>query len=164
MRKVVGRSVWIFLFVTAALLVLSPLAITAHATSRAKATYSYSCCRSSVLDATYHPGAVIRLPWIATANTPGTSSAEVMVTLEATISGPYKTVASLKFAFAQHTPRLGQFNAEAIHIHVSSDSAERYVSVIRVPSNAKSGFYELTTTTLMPSLVTSGGAVIRVRG
>jgi hypothetical protein len=162
MRNVAGRSVSIFLFVTAASLVVSPLATMAHAASKTNATYSYSCCTAAVLDAIYHPGEVIRLPWIATANTPGTGTAEVMVTLEAKISGPYKTVASLKSAFARHTPQLGQFNAEAVHIHISSDSAERYVSVIRVPSNAKPGFYELTTTTSIPSLVTTGGAVIRI--
>jgi hypothetical protein len=154
-------SARLFLFVTAASLVLTPLASTANAATKTKAMYSYSCCTDSIVDATYHPGEVIRLTWIATPDASNTGSEE-MVGLSAKISGPCKTVASLKSAFARHTPQLGRFNAEAEDLRVSNGVAKRCFSLIEVPRNATADFYELTTTTSIPSLVTSGGAVIRI--
>jgi hypothetical protein len=140
---------------------LTPFAARAIAATKTKAMYSYSCCTDSIVDATYHPGEVMRLPWIATPDASSTGSEE-MVMLSAKISGPYKTVASLKSAFARHTPQLGRFNAEADDLRVSNGVAKRYFSLIEVPRSATAGFYELTTTTSTPSLVTSGGAVIRI--
>ncbi len=161
-RRVVGRSpARLLVLVTAASLVLMPVASAAHAASKTKATFTYTCCTASVVDATYHPGEVMRLPWIATANVPSVGQSE-LVTLGAKISGPYRTVASLKSAFARHTPRLGRFNAEADQIRVSDGAAVQRILLIKVPLDATAGFYELTSTTSTRSLVTSGGAVIRV--
>jgi hypothetical protein len=85
-----------------------------------------------------------------------------MVTLAAKISGPYKTVASLKSAFDRHTPQLGRFNVDAVQVRVSDGAAVRPVSLIKIPGDATAGFYQLTTSTTTRSLATSGGAVIRV--
>jgi hypothetical protein len=159
-QRVVRQSVRMLLLVTAASLGLTPLATAAHATDKTKGTFTYSCCTASIVDATYRPGEVIRLPWIATASVP--SGPSELVTLSARISGPYNTVASLKSAFARHTPQLGRFNAEADVVRVSSGDAKRYFSLIKVPRDATAGFYELTTTTSVSSLAIRGGAVIRV--
>jgi hypothetical protein len=103
----------------------------------------------------------MRVPWVVTANIPSADKSEV-VTLSARISGPYKTVSSLKNAFARHTPQLGKFNVEADQVRVSDGVAERAVEIIKVPRDATAGFYELTTSSVTRSIVVSGGAVIRV--
>ena len=161
-RKAIGQtSAGLFVLVTAASLILVPPPSTAQAGTTTRATFTYSCCTASVVDATYHPGEVMRLPWISTALVPSTRPKELL-TLSAKISGPFKTVASLKFAFARHTPQLGRINAGAVKIRVSSGAGGRYFSLLKVPRNATAGFYELTTSTTNRFLVTSEGAVIRV--
>lgn len=162
MRRFIGQSsARLLALVTVASLALVPLASTAHAVSKTEATFTYSCCTASVVDATYHPGEVIRLPWIATASVPSPRPRQ-LVTLAARISGPYRTVASLKSAFARHTPLLGRFNVEADQLRVSDGAAVQRFSLIKVPRDAAAGFYELTTSTTTRTLVTSGGSVIRV--
>jgi hypothetical protein len=154
-RRVSGQSRARPLIVaTTATLVLVPIASTAHADSKSNATFTYSYCTAAVVDATYHPGEVIRLPWVATANVPSAVKSET-VTLSEEISGPYETVASLKSAFARHTPRLGKFNAEANEIRISYGVATRTVELITIPSDATAGFYELTTSTVTRSIATS---------
>lgn len=162
LHKVIGRSsVILLVFVTASTVALAPFAPTAHAVSPTTGTVTYSCCTAAVVDAKYHPGEVIRLPWIATDNVPSTEPGE-MITLAASISGPYKKVAALKSAFARHKPRLGRINVKANQVRVSDVAVERRVSLIKIPSDATAGFYELTTSTTTRSLETSGGSVILV--
>ena len=142
-------------------LVLVPFASTAQGANKTNATFTYSCCTASFVNSPYHPGEVMRLPWTRTAHVPGALKTE-MVTLSATITGPYKTVALLKTAFARHTPRLGEFNAKAAQIRVSDASGKRCFQLVKVPDVATAGFYELTTSVTTHSLVTSEGTVFRV--
>lgn len=160
--RVTGQSLTRLLAVTCtAVLVSVPFSAAAYAGSKTNATFTYSCCTAAVVAAEFHPGEVLRLPWVATADVPSAGKVD-MVTLTAKISGPYKTVASLKSAFARRTPQLGKFNVEADQVRVSDGVAERTVELIKVPRDATAGFYELTTSTATHSLVVSGGAVIRV--
>lgn len=151
----------LLVLVVACSIALVPSASVAHAAGKSTAKFTYYCCSSSVIDATYHPGEVLHLPWITMAPVRSTKPT-VMITLTAKISGPYQTVAALKSAFARHTPRLGRFNVQAVRIRMSDGVAARPVSLIRIPSDVTAGFYELTTSITTSSLVTSSGAVIRV--
>ena len=108
LQRVIKRSsAALLVLVTASSTVFLAFPATAHAASQTTGTVTYSCCTASAVNAKYHLGQVIRLPWIITDNGPSTKPSE-MVTLAASISGPYKTVSALKSAFARHTPLLGR--------------------------------------------------------
>ncbi len=155
------RLTWTVALAIAVIFVQMPLSTTAIAGNNVVSTFTYSCCTSAVLDAGYHPGEVIHLTWRATANAPRVTNLEV-ITLSARISGPYRTVALLKSSLARIHPRLGKFRAESNVVRVSDGVLEPIVEIITVPRDATAGFYELTTSSVTPSLVTNGGVIIRV--
>jgi hypothetical protein len=84
------------------------------------------------------------------------------VTLSAGISGPFQSVASLKKAFRRSHPRLGIINSKALTVRLSDQKFAHPTSLIRIPTDAGKGFYELTTTVKEGSVTTSGGSIIRI--
>jgi hypothetical protein len=129
--------------------------------SPSQPAYSYTCCSGSVMNAIYHPGSVITIHWIrkfvAPTQVPATS-----INLSLSLSGPYRTVASLKTDSIGAHPRRGRTKASAKRIVVLDTAFDSPVSILRVPNDARSGYYNLTTTIGTKSLTVSGSGVIRI--
>jgi len=142
-------------------IVFSPLPSGAQTTKSSRATFSFFCCTASFVNTVYHPGAVMTLKW-SQSTYPPNNYPRSMVTLSASISGPFQTVTSLKKAFARSHPQLGVVNSKASTIRLSDQKSAHPVSHIQIPADAGKGWYELTTSVKGGSITTSGGAVIRI--
>jgi hypothetical protein len=123
--------------------------------------YSYTCCNASVMNTIYHPGSVITIHWIRTVGT--SSSAPVTsVALSLSLTGPFRTVNLLKTESVGAHARLGRTNAHAHRIVLLDTAADNPISILRIPSDAGTGYYNLTTSTATKSLSESGSGIIRV--
>ena len=142
-------------------IILSPIPSGAQTSKSSHTTFTYSCCTSSFVNTVYHPGAVMTLKW-SQSTYPPNNYARSTVTLSASISGPFQTVASLKKAFARSHPQLGVVNSKALTIRLSDQKSAHPVSLIQVPADAGKGWYQLTTTVKEGSTTISGGAGIRI--
>jgi len=142
-------------------IVLSPISAGAQTSKSTRVTFSYDCCTELLVNAVHHPGDALALKWIQTTNPPNNYAATT-ITLSASVSGPFSSVASLKSAFARSHPKYGVINSKAIVIRLSDQKSAHPVSMIQIPADASKGFYELTTTVKEGSTAISGGAVIRV--
>jgi hypothetical protein len=123
--------------------------------------YQYTCCTASIMNAIYHPGEVVTVHWIRSAPI-STGSSATPITLSITLSGPYRTVKLLKTDSVGPHPRLGRTRATAVPVRVMDSAADSPVSTLRIPENARSGYYNLTTTTGTKNLTVSGSGVIRI--
>lgn len=126
-----------------------------------RATFSYTCCRTPLAASVYHPGQTIEVRWIPVSNAPSEEPV-VTVTLGASISGPYSSVASLKSSFARPTPVLGTTNSSALLLRHSNLTTSSLVSRILIPPGAGPGYYELTDTLTSGSTSSRGGVIIRI--
>lgn len=125
------------------------------------AQYSYTCCGASVMDTIYHPGSVITVHWVRSVATPTQAPAST-IELSVSLSGPYRTVNLLKSDSVGAHPRLGLTNAHARRISVLDTDVASPISVLRIPADAGSGYYNLTMTTGTKGLTESGAGVIRI--
>jgi hypothetical protein len=123
--------------------------------------YSYTCCGAKVMNTIYHPGSVITVHWIRSTVTP-TQAPASSIGLSLSLSGPYRTVNLLKTDSVGAHPRLGRTNARAKRIVVLDTAADNLVSILRIPADAGTGYYNLTTTTGTKDLTVSGSGIIRV--
>jgi hypothetical protein len=141
--------------------ILSSVPSGAQTSKSSPTTFSYSCCDATFVNTVYHPGAVMTLKWTPSAYPPSDYPRST-VTLSAGISGPFHSVASLKKAFGRSHPKLGVINSKALTVRLSDQKPAHPTSLIRIPTDASKGFYELTTTVKEGSVTTSGGSIIRI--
>jgi hypothetical protein len=123
--------------------------------------YSYTCCSASVMNTIYHPGSVITVHWIRSTTT-SNQAPPATIKLSLRLSGPYRTVNLLKTDSLGAHPRLGRTNSSARDIDVLNTAADHPISILRIPADAGTGYYNLTMTTGSNSLTVSGSGVIRV--
>lgn len=123
--------------------------------------YSYTCCSAKVMNTIYHPGSVITVHWIRSVVTPSQAPAAT-IKLSLSLSGPYRTVNLLKTDSIGAHPRLGRTNSSARRIAVLDTVIDSPISILRIPADAGSGYYNLTTTTGTKNLTVSGSGIIRV--
>jgi hypothetical protein len=124
-------------------------------------TYSYTCCNASVMNTIYHPGSVISAHWTRSI-VPSSQAPASSIELSLSLSGPYRTVNLLKTDSARAHPLLGQTNERAVRIVVLDTAADSPVSILRIPQDAGTGYYNLTTTTASKNLTVGGSGIIRV--
>jgi hypothetical protein len=129
--------------------------------STAQAAFSYTCCRGSVMNAIYHPGGVITVHWIRTVAGTGQHPA-TPITLSLSLSGPYRTVSALKRDSIGRHPRRGRTNARAKRIIVLDTALDSPISLLKIPKDAGSGYYNLTTTIGTKNLTVGGSGIVRV--
>jgi hypothetical protein len=141
--------------------ILSPVPSGAQTAKSSPTTFSYSCCTAKFVNTVYVPGTVMTLKWTPSAYPPSNYPRST-VTLSAGISGPFHSVASLKKAFGRSHPQLGEINSKALTVRLSDQKSAHPTSLIRIPTDAGKGFYELTTTVKEGSVTTSGGSIIRI--
>jgi hypothetical protein len=163
MRIVRRQKIIMFAFVVATTVALMPATSDAQTKNSYRATFSYSCCSASFIDTVRHPGEVLRLRWIQLTNAPTSNKQPAFtIVLSADISGPFATVTSLKSAFARSRPKYGDIISRATAIRVSNTKLTKPVSLIRVPTDAGKGYYELTTSVAGGSVTSTVGSIIRI--
>jgi hypothetical protein len=107
-----------------------------------RVTYSYSCCSWKFVHTKYRPGARLLIHW---SPVPDSSPPNVYLKLTAWIVGPFLTSNFIKDATESPTPGSGLMKVSAIAVKVSNSAPLHPVSMIRLPSSAKPGYYELWT-------------------
>ena len=147
-RKTTGavRRTWIATvsaILVANLALLGAVASPAGSASVSKEIYGYSCCGGGFGSTAYHPGEVIKVDWIRTASHSSHAPSKAVV-LTASASGPFPSITVLKKAMTKSPPSYGPTSFAATPIHLSDQKASSPVSILRVPTTAKAGFYELT--------------------
>ena len=128
-----------------------------------KATFSFNCCAAFNPAAIYHPGESVRLAWTPVIEPPGEYPART-VTLTAQLSTSFSSVVALKSSTKDGTFSMtsGPFVAAAGELHVSNRSGATPVMNIRIPDNARTGYYNLVTTASQKDYAVSGGTIIEV--
>jgi hypothetical protein len=143
------------------MLIVGPTVSEAQSNRTSRATFSYTCCRTSLTGTVYKPGQTIDVRWISKSNGPREEPV-VTIVLKASITGPYRSIESLKSSTARLRPILGTVNASAVPIRISNLSRANPLSRISIPKRASSGYYELTDTVSQGSVKSSGGVILRV--
>jgi hypothetical protein len=123
--------------------------------------FSYTCCAASVVNTVYHPGQTIVIHWSSSRYSLDGSRAAT-ITLSMGLSGPFRTVASLKHDSIGAHPQLGRTTANAAPIHLRNNVPESPVSRIQIPKDAAPGYYNMTMKTGNKVLWESGASVIRI--
>jgi hypothetical protein len=144
-----------FLAVAVLVLGLTACSSTSSVVATGPALQTYSCCSSGDINAVRHPGETLTLHWIATRLDPSASSASGTVRLSAGLSGPFESVSALKAANSPAT-------LTAPVIVTTNRVGDAPVSVIVIPQDAASGYYNLTTTIDQDGGRLTGGSVIKV--
>ncbi len=123
--------------------------------------HSYTCCAASLVNTMYHPGETIVLHWLGTPGVPARQAA-APIALSMRVSGPYRTIASLKTDSVGATPHLGRTTVSAAAVRVMNTAIASPTSTLHLPSSAGSGYYNLTWEAGTRDLSIGGGSVIRV--
>jgi hypothetical protein len=104
-------------------------------------TYQYTCCRSKLVDTTYHPGGVIRIKWL---RVPDSSPPNETMVISAEIVGPFSTSDVLH----QQLSAAGLLRASSRSIQLVNTDPLSPRSVIHIPRDAGPGYYDLETQTV----------------
>jgi hypothetical protein len=127
-----------------------------------KEIYGYSCCGGGFGTVNYHPGETLKVDWIRTALRKSDASATT-IDLSVTASGPFPTIAAAEKAISGSKSVLGRTVFSATTLKVSDEATVSPVSLLHVPANAKTGFYELTAKRVKGQNSSSGGLVFTIR-
>jgi hypothetical protein len=136
------------------------VAPSAQSAPKLKKIYGYSCC-TGFGTINYHPGESIKLDWKSTALRSSDAAAKTL-TLSASASGPFLTIAAANKAFTGSHSNSGRTNFAASPIHVSDEKAESPVMLLHVPANTGKGFYLLTTIVVKGTNSSRGGMIFNV--
>ncbi|BEL09466.1 hypothetical protein Q0Z83_076570 [Actinoplanes sichuanensis] len=122
---------------------------------------TYTCCSAEDVDRPYRPGQTLLVHWTAESPAaPVTDSPQVELT--ARLTGPYATVDELKTAIGERGDDAGKVTFEAQPLRPTGTPGEQPVSSIPISSDARPGFYNLTTAENQAGRTASGGSIIRV--
>jgi hypothetical protein len=119
--------------------------------------FQFTCCANAgALIHTWHPGQVITLQWSAVSAGMTPTDTRHSITLMATFTGPYATVAALK-AGGTHRSAL-----VASSVGVTDRTSDGAVSTISLPFDMATGLYNLATISKSAGGSTGGATVIQV--
>lgn len=112
-----------------------------------KPVYNYSCCTGWNADAVYTPGETVRLHWFRQQITSSDSPMR-KITLTAFLSNRFPSDAAFLSSkkSGSFTITSGPFAAAADRITVSNRSELLPISLIRIPGDAKKGYYAIACT------------------
>jgi hypothetical protein len=117
--------------------------------------YQFTCCDGSDVQRIWHPGETLLLHW-SPQSASSTDSATQMLTLTATLRGPYADVDSLKRGGMAPT------TLAAASVSATTAMPSSPTSVIVLPADLPPGFYDLTEKVASASGSASGSNVVRV--
>jgi hypothetical protein len=126
-----------------------------------KEIYGYSCCGGGFGTVNYHPGETLKVEWIRNALRKSDAS-PTTIDLSVMASGPFPTIAAVKKDFTGSHPVLGRTVFSAITLHVSDEKKVSPVSLLHVPVNAGTGYYEVTTKRVKGKDSSGGGLIIGI--
>jgi hypothetical protein len=129
-----------------------------------KATFNFSCCTAFNSEAIYHPGEVVRLAWTPVEALPGVYPKRT-ITLTAFLSNAFADAAAIKSSTKAGTfsTTSGPFIAAANRLPVSNRSGKTPVMSFTIPSNARTGYYDIVTTAAQKDFSVTGGEIIEIR-
>jgi hypothetical protein len=116
-------------------------------------TFQYTCCSWKLVHTTYHPGDAITVKWIRVQDSSPPN--EIMV-ISAEIVGPFSTTSALKHFTPDSASGPGLTSARSPDIQVLNTHPLRPISVIHIPQDAKTGYYDLVTRTVYKGSGDSG--------
>jgi hypothetical protein len=128
-----------------------------------KATFAFNCCTAFNPNVVYHPGEIVRLAWTPVEAPPGTYPARTL-TLSASLSKSFPSVQALKSSAKSGAFKIsnGPYIAATGPLKVSNRSGATPVLSLRIPANARTGFYNLVTTTSQKDDSVSGASIIEI--
>jgi len=134
-------------------------------TKASPVSYTYECCRDSVVNTVYRPGEILRLQWIRVASASGQvgRTSPATFTLRASLSGPFSSVATLKTSSVSSSAQLGSTGITAAPLKVSGRIALSPVSLIRIPLTAGSGYFNLSFRESSGAWSMGSATIIRVK-
>jgi hypothetical protein len=134
-------------------------------TKTSPVSYTYECCKDSVVNTVYRPGEILRLQWTRVAQVSGEvgPTSHAMFTLRASLSGPFSSVATLKTTSASSSTQPGSTGISAAALKVSGRIASSPVSLIRIPLTAGSGYFNLSFRVSSGAWSVGGATIIRVK-
>jgi hypothetical protein len=148
-------------FLVANLMFLGLFAPSVASAGGLKEIYGYSCCGGGFGTVNYHPGETLKVAWIRNALRKSDAS-PTTIELSMSASGPFPTIAAAQKVFTGSHPVLGRTKFSATTLNVSDEKIASPVSVLHVPANAGTGYYELTTKRVKGSASSTGGLVFGV--
>jgi hypothetical protein len=128
-----------------------------------KATYNFTCCTAFNPNVIYHPGEIVRLAWKPVESLPGVFPTRI-ITLSASLSKSFPSVRALKSSAKSgaFNVKIGPFMAAARPLHVSNRSGAIPVLRLRIPDNARTGYYNLETSESQKNFSVGGGTIIEI--
>jgi len=155
------RVATLIAFLVANLALIGIVAPSAQSATNLKTIYGYTCC-VGFGTINYHPGETVKLEWKSAALRSSNAAAKTL-TLSASASGPFLTIAAANKAFTGLHSNAGRTKFAAPPTHVSDEKAEHPVMLLHIPSSAGKGFYLLTTIVLKGSNTSRGGLIFNVK-
>lgn len=122
--------------------------VTSHATSTPSTpAYNYSCCTGWSTNTVYTPSETVRLDWYKTKITPDNAPTRKLH-LTAFLSYRFASDAAIKSAVKTGSLSIpaGPFAAASNEIELSNRSGTLPISSLRIPRNAKKGYYAIVFT------------------
>jgi hypothetical protein len=128
-----------------------------------KTTFRFSCCSGFNPNVVYHPGETIRLAWMPVA-TLSSQYASRTITLDASLSHSYTSVHALKSSVQHDTKSAmaGPFIATTGPSYESNRSGTTPVLTLQIPLNARTGYYNIVTSSSSRDSSVSGAAIIEI--
>jgi hypothetical protein len=127
-----------------------------------KATFSFTCCTAFNAAAIYHPGEDVRLAWTPVRATSGSSHQET-ITLSAMLSRSFPSPSAIKSGVKDDKPvNVGPFIAETSQ-RVSNHAGATPVITIRIPNDARTGYYDLVTSSVEKGTALTGASIFKIR-
>jgi hypothetical protein len=119
--------------------------------------FRFTCCANAeALTELWHPGQVITLDWSTQSAGTTADDAQHPITLMATVTGPYASVAALK-AGGAHSKTI-----PASPMRVTDRTSGSLVSTIVLPLDLAAGWYNLVTTIKSAEGSTGDATIIQV--
>jgi hypothetical protein len=127
-----------------------------------KATFSFTCCTGFDAAAIYHPGEDVRLAWTPVRATSG-SNRQATITLSAMLSRSFPSPSAIKSGVKNDKPvNVGPFIAETSQ-RVSNHTGATPVIMIRIPNDARTGYYDLVTSSVEEGAAVTGASIFEIR-
>jgi len=156
----------LFAVLVGAIIVLDKL-VTSHSSSppvtTSTPTFNYSCCTNWNVNAIYRPGETVHIHWYRQEVTSSDSSTR-RITLTAFLSDRFVSNAAIKSSTksGSFTLTSGPFAAAADRITVTNHSDLLPISSIRIPGDAKKGYYAIAFTSSQKGFSVSSIETIHV--
>jgi hypothetical protein len=127
-----------------------------------QADFSFTCCSGFDASAIYHPGEDVRLSWTPLRETTGAIRRDT-ITLSASLSRSFHSPGAIKSSVkGGKGVNAGPFIAQSSRF-VSDRSGASAVVVLRIPGNARTGYYDLITSSTQQGVTQTNASIFEIR-